>query len=112
VAPQPVWPVKEGNSAELEARCVELALALSKARASSVEEVVEEVKVAAQLPEHEAEATNWVCLTCTYYNPGDAQDCEVCTTAKPWVCGVCTYVNVKGAVRRCKVCNSEKPDQQ
>jgi len=79
---------------------------------SGVEEVVEEVVEEAPVPEHEAEASNWVCLTCTYYNSGDAQDCEVCATAKPWVCGVCTYVNVNGAVRRCSVCNNEKPDQQ
>ena len=57
--------------------------------------------------------TNWNCTACTFSNPAQSVQCEICDTPKAtqstWSCNACTYNNTSD-MESCEMCGTDKPN--
>lgn len=98
---------------------------------SSSSDTASDIAAAADAPIEPVPAT-YQCQMCTYENPSDAAQCEICETARPaevtqrlaaaasriaspassnpnvWACSMCTFENAKSAAV-CMMCQSPRP---
>ena len=54
---------------------------------------------------------NWDCTVCTFKNPNDNINCQICLTLKPknivWQCANCTFIN-DNENKICEICEIER----